>query len=496
MTRHPRRHPGGAWDAATTEAVAALASGRAGLVFGPSRRDALELAARRAFARAGLASTAAWLTLLQRDGALLDDLLAELTVGETYFFRDAVQFDFLRREIVPSFAHRGAGAGPARLWSAACATGEEPYSLAILLREARLAGHVLGTDVARHRLVAARRARYRPWSLRGVDAATRRRWFRAEGAELWTLDPTVRAMVDFRHLNLADDGWPSLAGGTRGLDLVLCRNVLIYLDAATVARVAARLLASLADDGWLLLAATDPPLADVVRCEVVPTGSGLAYRRVARARATSGTVRGAPGRHAPFVASAWRAVHHEPVAAAAPPVTAVAPTVDAPTIDAPAIVTPAAPAAAQVVHEPPAAHDADVDACVARIRALANAGARDDAERACLAALDRHAEVAELHYLHAVLLADAGPAARHAALEVARRALYLDPQLAVARLLLAGVLQRLGRTAAAARALDEATRTLAALDRDHPVAGGDGEPAGVLLALARTQRALLRVDAA
>src|SRR5690606_69023 len=135
-----------------------------------------------------------------------------------------------------------------------------------------------------------RRARYGRWSLRSLADPVIRRYFTQRGAHYF-LRPDIRAMVDFGYLNLADGDYPGSAFDIRDMDLVLCRNVLIYLDRATVAEVAKRMLASLSEDGWLFLGASDPPLVDLVPCEVVVTGAGLAYRRP--------RVDSAPGRRRP-----------------------------------------------------------------------------------------------------------------------------------------------------------------------------------------------------
>jgi chemotaxis protein methyltransferase CheR len=477
-----------AWHDDATDAVIALARLRAGLVFTASRRAGVEAGARRAMARSGARSVAHYLAFVQHDGAALDDLLAELTVGETYFFRDPAQFDFVRRELVPVWTRRGRGAPP-RCWSAACATGEEPYSIAILLQEARLRGRVVGTDLSRARLAAAQRARYRQWSLRGVAPAVVQRWFRHDGPHHWTLDPAVRAQVDFRYLNLVEDHWASATGGLRGLDLVLCRNVLIYLDAASIARAAERLVASLADDGWLLLAASDPPIADLVPCETVVTGGGLAYRRRVPQRAST-VVTTRVGTRALLVPAHEAELSLDGVAPVSPhdaPMTGDAPRPDAARETAPDSPHDATPA---VAHAPTAAE------AIRQVRALAAEGARAEAERRCLAALDVAPDVAELHYLHAALLADAGPDAARAALAAVRRALYLDPALVVAQLLLATLLQRLGRATLAGRALDAALRALHRLPPDDAVPAADGASAGRLLVIARMQRALVRGHAA
>ncbi|HEX2091726.1 MAG TPA: protein-glutamate O-methyltransferase CheR [Longimicrobiaceae bacterium] len=428
---------------------------RTGLSFSPERRSAAEASVRRAMARAAVGDPAAYLSRLRADPAALDDLLAELTVGETYFFREPAQLDYIRREVLPTIG----GGRPVRAWSAGCATGEEAYSLAILLHEAGRTARVVGTDLSRARLSLARRARYTRWSLRGVGRELVGRYFRRTGPH-FELVRGIREAVTFTPLNLAGTGYPSPARGIWEMDLILCRNVLIYLDEETIAGVARRLMDSLGEDGWLFLGASDPSFSDLVPCEVVITDAGLAYRRARRS-----------------------------VPAAVPP----------PRPDPPAVREHSAGGAEETV-SPPAvpvgepdtgaeADDPGEAAWVERVRSLANQGRMDDAGRACAAALDRYRTSAELSYLHAVLLAGAGLHAEAAV--AARRVLYLDHDLAVAHLLLGSTLSRLGDRDGARRALRNAERLLAALPPSEPVPGSDGEPAARLAEMARVQLRLL-----
>src|SRR5690606_3348380 len=160
------------------------------------------------------------------------------------------------------------------------AAGEEAYSLAILGEQLGLKHRmrVLGTDISRVRLAAARAGNYSKWALRSLDEETIARYFTQSGKR-YVLRSEFRDAVDFRYLNLAEDVYPSMAAGIWGLDLILCRNVLIYFDAATIAHVAQRLIDSLSDDGWLVLGASDPAISEMVDCEVVLTHAGLVYRR-------------------------------------------------------------------------------------------------------------------------------------------------------------------------------------------------------------------------
>ena len=468
------------------EAAGELVRSRTGLVFSEHRRTTFEAGLLRAMHRARVAEPQVYLTRLQAEPALLEDLAGEITVGETYFFRDSRQFAAIREEIVPALARsRPPGCG-LRLWSAGCASGEEAYSLAILMREFGLGqgALIVGTDLSRAALGAARRGLYTRWSLRGVPDHVTRTYFRRAGARFELL-PAIREAVQFRDLNLAEDTYPSLSGPIWRMDVILCRNVLIYFDTVTVARVARRLLDSLSDDGWLLLGASDPPLGELVSCDVVMTGAGLAYRR----RQGEPPRRSLPGSGLVLPAEV-PLPEPRPLASGERPPLPPEPDrregpADAARRYAERDYRRAAELAARLVQ-----HDGgDSGLWIVLIRALANQGELEAAGRACARALERHAGSAELAYLHALLLYQSG--LHDQAARAARQAIYLDRQLVVAHLLLAATQARLGETESARRAARNAQRLLDRLSPDDIVPASDGASAGRLAALARQQLRLL-----
>lgn len=475
-------------------AAEALVRRRTGLVFGGARRAALEGALAKGMKAAGLVEPDRYLARLDVEAALLDDLVAEITVGESYFFREPEQFRLIREEVMPALAVTVGRNRPLRVWSAGCAGGEEPYTLAIVIRELGLscAVHILATDLSRGALTRARRGSYSRWALRGVADQVVREHFESRGAA-FTLLPVLRGAVEFRYLNLADHTYPSLVSGIWGMDLILCRNVLIYLDAETVARVAHGLLHSLSDDGWLLLGASDPMLTDLVPCDVVVTHAGLAYRRPRRDSLRPTPVVAAPRADpapVPVAPTALDVPASLAVAPEAPPAVAAAvPTgddaADAIRLYATGDYARAAELAGRVIGGGGEA----AATWIVLIRALANRGALEAAGRACATALDRHPLCAELAYLHALLLAEADHTDE--AVAAGRRALYLDRDLIVAHLALGAALARANDVAAAVRAFRNAEHLLRVLPATAPVPGADGELAGRLADMAGLQRALL-----
>jgi chemotaxis protein methyltransferase CheR len=472
-----------AWPDAAYEQLAAILRQRAGLVFQSLRRPTVETAANTVMRRVGIHAPESFVTLLSQPGAVFDDLMAEVTIGETYFFREAAHFALLRDRILPEFRARFGNERRFRAWSAGASTGEEAYSIAITLREQGVSADILATDISRARLAAARRAIYRRWSFRGVPQETIDRYFKATG-DVYSLRAEIRRDVELRYLNLAADCYPSMANGVWGMDVIFCRNVLIYFDRDTIARVAEGLFESLADDGWILPGATDPPLSEFVKCEVVQTGAGLVYRRWrGERRRTSGeTAYRSPlvprGETTPSV--------YPPLPAAPEPVRREDPPLASRPLPAPeqpdSGITPALSAS------DPATQAA------ARVRELANAGRLEEAGRDCAAALDVHRDSAELHYLHAVLVAQARQFAESA--RAARRALYLDRNMIVAHAILGTALAKSGDAAGARRAFDNAVRLLSTMDSDAVVPYSGGEPAGRFVEMTRMQARLASGDAA
>jgi chemotaxis protein methyltransferase CheR len=223
----------------------------------PARlRDGLRAACKEL----GIDSDSALLVRVDDGDVVAKTALARaLTIGETYFFREPAHFDLLRDELLPSaIAHRS---DPVVLVSAACASGEEAYSMAIVARQALGAAatqrvRVLGIDVNEKAIVAARRAEYRAWSLRGVPDAVRSRWL-VRTDETWRVKPDTRSLVTFERRNLVD---PADELPPASADVIFCRNVLIYLDDEHVAMVLRSLSRALRPKGSLVVSSAEAAL--------------------------------------------------------------------------------------------------------------------------------------------------------------------------------------------------------------------------------------------
>ena len=266
-----------------------LVHARAAIVLEPGK-EYLALTRLDPVARsAGMGSVGELVEALRADegSALHERVVEALTTNETTFFRDAKAFETLRTVVLPEVLARKERSRTLSIWSAGCSSGQEPYSVAMLLREDfDLDGwqiSILGTEVSTAMLERARTGRYGQLEIgRGLPAELRARYFRPVG-EVWEIDPEIRAMVTFERQNLAGD-WPVFAP----MDLVLMRNVLLYFDRPTRRRVLTAVRGVLAPEGYLLLGAQEQIANDVdgfERCSGAPTGW---YRREGTALRAAG----------------------------------------------------------------------------------------------------------------------------------------------------------------------------------------------------------------
>jgi chemotaxis protein methyltransferase CheR len=225
------------------------------------KEELLELVAERMAAMTPPRNFGQYFRILQTEsdaGSELRALVSRLTVGETHFFRNRPQFQALKNVLLPEMIkkHR-AETRRLRIWSAGCSTGEEPYSIAMLLIDLlpdikEWAISILATDINMDSLARAKEGFFRNWSFREVDEYYQRRFF-TEEEKGWQIASEVKEMVTFRYLNLAEDIFPSAITRTDDLDLIVCRNVMIYFNIDLNLEITGRFYRCLSDGGLLLV---------------------------------------------------------------------------------------------------------------------------------------------------------------------------------------------------------------------------------------------------
>ena len=199
-----------------------------------------------------------------------------LTTNETSFFRDGEPFNQLVTMVLPDLIARRAGNRSLKIWSAACSSGQEPYTLAMVLQDSLPAGwsfDIVGSDISTEMLSRADAGQYSQLEVnRGLPATLLVRHFERTGAN-WKVSPALRKTVSFRRLNLAA---PFPAMGP--FDIVFIRNVLIYFDVQTKRSVLQRVASTMRPDGWLFLGSAETTIGIDDRYERIVSGRTSAYR--------------------------------------------------------------------------------------------------------------------------------------------------------------------------------------------------------------------------
>jgi len=230
----------------------------------------------------GLADFAAYHRYLRFDPgreAELDEAADILTTNETYFYREPYQLRAFTREILPALAETNASLRRLRILSAGCSTGEEVYTLAALVKETGLFEgwevELVGSDISRRCVAQARAGAYGEHAFRMPDAAPMRRWFHLRGGK-WVVDEALRSMVRFQRENLVASN--ALSTVSR-LDVVFCRNMMIYFDLEARRTLLKRLHQKMRGGGWLLLGHSESLINVTADFELVHLTNDLVYRK-------------------------------------------------------------------------------------------------------------------------------------------------------------------------------------------------------------------------
>ncbi|MDA3943372.1 MAG: hypothetical protein PF694_07515 [Bacteroidetes bacterium] len=204
-----------------------------------------------------LSAIKSWLSKKSFTPEESNSLAKHLTIGETYFFREKAALKLFAEKIIPELINKSLREGkPIKIWSAGCSSGEEPYSLAILLKEANLNQKnlnisILATDLNVNALNKASKGIYSAWSFRETTAEIKAKYFTQQNKH-YLINKEIQDMVDFRQLNLATADFPSAKNHTDQIDVIFCRNVLMYFWPETAKTIAAKFYQALNPYGWLI----------------------------------------------------------------------------------------------------------------------------------------------------------------------------------------------------------------------------------------------------
>jgi chemotaxis protein methyltransferase CheR len=435
------------------------------------------------------AACAEWLTACPvPTRGQLDVLAAHLTVGETYFFREPRSFECLERRILPELAldRRRVGRRYLRIWSAGCCTGEEPYSVAISLTRALpdlpdWDVTLLATDVNPRFLQRAAEGRYGNWSFRAAPGLVGERHFRRVPDGRVEVLPEVKRLVRFAQLNLAEeDAFPSPASGTQAMDVILCRNVLMYLAPGHAGRVVGRLGRALAGGGWLIVGATEAALVATPEFASVSCPGAAVYRKRGQpTTADGGEARAGAGeqRARPVQTEASMEVDAPPPRG----ITESGQTKEVVARAAAACEAARYAEAAAALQPLVSAGEAPAEALALMARARANQGALGEALGWCDRAVAADKTNPRFHYLRATVLQEQGRVDEAAG--ALRRAIYMEADFVMAHVALGHLALSGGRREEGQKHFGRARALLGGRAADAVVPQSDGLTAGRLTEL-------------
>ncbi len=467
-----------------------------GLHFPPNRWADLQRGVACATSELGFMDATAcveWISSARLTQPQLRMLASHLTVGETYFFREKRTFEVLADSVLPEliFSRRNRDQR-LRIWSAACSTGEEAYSLAIMLHQvipdlADWRATILATDINDTFLKRAVAGIYGEWSFRGTPESFKERYFTSTEDGRYSVLPEIKKIVTFAALNLVEDPFPSLAASTNAIDVVFCRNVLMYFTPPQAQKVVNKLHRALADGGWLVLSPSECSQSFASGFTQVNFPGAILYQK---REGKDGAFRNEPlfpiqnsgsvAFNSPLLKASQLRVDLDASESMEPSTAASAGQVDQ-------VAAPRSPRdeAATLFERGQYADAAEIlqgildsvtapasDSFSLLARALANQGKLDDSLQWC----DRWVATDKLdsssHYLRAVVLQELGDIAE--AQRSLQRAIYLDPQFVLAHFSLGNLARGCGKLSEAKRYFNNASRLLGAFQPDELLPESDG----------------------
>ncbi|MBI5888040.1 MAG: tetratricopeptide repeat protein [Deltaproteobacteria bacterium] len=472
----------------TLEETARLITSLMGLYFPEDRLTDLErglASASRELGFADIANFIKWLKSSPMTKESLEIMASHLTVGETYFFREKDTLSAVETRILPEIIKsKRTGEKRLRIWSAGCSTGEEPYTIAIILH--RLISDItdwnitiLATDINPMSLKKARRGVYGEWSFRNSPEWLKSSYFKRAADNGYEIAPFIKNMVTFEYLNLADDVYPSLLSNTNAMDIIFCRNVLMYFRPDLSRKVVTAFYNSLMEKGFLLVSPCETLTSITTLFAMENHQNATLYRKDSDAGAGS-----KPALYANRFDSKAIPAAPAPQAAPMPKQTA---------IKRPSPLRPAEDDYAFALRmfndgrfkeaakrlEESLGGGADARSAILLARIRANAGELEDALKWCEKAVAANRLDPYCHYLRATILQEEGRL--QDAVEELKRALYLDHGFVLAYFVLGSIFLKLGDEQAGARNLKNALEILSAFSPDAIIPESEGITAGRLV---------------
>ena len=426
-----------------------LVQERSGLKFNDSQRENFERIVAKCAQEAGYTVPDNYYDALLKsntDSGLWGKLLEGLTVCETYFFRDRPQINVLKNHILPDLIARHWVDHSLRLWSAGCSTGEEPYTLAILLHQLlpdiqQWKISILATDINRQSLKKAKQATYREWSFRENEIPYHHHYF-TESDNGLLLNKEIQKLVTFAYLNLSEDTYPSAANNTENMDLILCRNVTIYMPEKVIQSLADGFYRCLTPGGWLMVGPSETNDAIYHQFQTLNFKDAIAYQKIGSERLKTGIANSYSFRIQPSVSqSATKQTPAKDIFQ--PPNKPSQRSKSAPTPEA------TAPRSNQQLLTTSSQVSESSEILLNKARNAANSGNAAEARTLATRLIEADPLMSEAHYLMGIAFLEEGEPER--ALSCFKKVVYLDPDHILAHFQLYNIFLKSGREAESSR---------------------------------------------
>ncbi len=439
---------------------------RMALHFPPSRRNDLERRACMAakdFEFEEAADFLRWVVSSPLSQAQMETLVSHLTIHETYFWREPRVFAALETLILPELlSKQPIGKRRLRIWSAGCSTGEEPYSIAIALL--RTIPHIvnwditiLATDLNPRMLRKAAEGVYGHWSFRNAPPWLTEKYFRPTPEGRREIQPQIRDMVRFAYLNLAEDVYPSFVNNTNAIDLLFCRNVLMYFTPQRAQHTVHRFFECLADGGWLIVSASELCQPIFTGFQAIRLPSASVYRKSTHTShiSSADAMQAQESEAQPVLETPVHIPRISPLSLACGATSIASPPAATPVSEPPSA---GAPPPAEGNNETAQMQTSGHGKEEHDIRVLANEGKLEEALALCDKAIDTDKLNLAFYFLRSAILQELGQYAE--AIIALRHALYLKPDYALAHFVLGNLAMRQGDARTAQRCFDNAQNLL------------------------------------
>jgi chemotaxis protein methyltransferase CheR len=431
-----------------------------------------------------------WLLSSSPTQKQIEILANHLTVGETYFFRERRAFEILEQSILPGLIETRRRTGKRlRFWSAGCSTGEEPYSIAVLLdklipdlKDWNVT--IIATDINTVALQKADEGIYSDWSFRDTPPFFKDKYFERVNGSRYRLLPGIRKMVTFSYLNLSEDVYPALQTNTNAMDVIFCRNVLMYFVSEHIKRVVDRFYRSLVDGGWLIVSPVETSLIHYASFDTVRLQDSTFYKKdTSKIKPERLIAKYVEKEIIPYPFPSKKVKHRksEKLSHTAPydvsrklKEPALTPYEEAAILYRKGFYRQAEERLSPLISN----NSSSQEMLVLFTKILANQGKLEDAFHWCEKAVSADKCDPHLHYLLAIILEEQkkGEEAKASL----KKALYLDSDFVLAHFALANLSLRLGKIAEARKHLDNTTEILSKCKPDEILPESEGITAGRL----------------